>query len=345
MTAAVRRSPETSNVGTPTEANPPSSSADITPLRLKELRRLFRRWFGTRFADDDRCRKLMAILLAHIATLRTNVEQLMDAAIDEWAPWMAPGERDRFKDRARTSQSTWTADELAAALPLTFAERTALQIKTIGAVDLDKAAREELRAQKHRERQRQRRHKERAQSKIPPSTWARTIAVLDLLPPKAEVPVKWLRQRLDGSKEFLGVSLKPAIHRTIKQLEEKGLVRVRTPNGRMAAMWVGRRSSEGPADIQAGVEDVEGAALAPLRLSVPATPEEYRLYLIEKLQSFTRENVASLARWYYSEEEYGLRHACGIGPEPADHEQFMVLARARKLELTGDGISNGADRR
>src|SRR5947199_1030415 len=51
----------------------------------------------------------------------------------------------------------WTADDLAIALHLTDAERTALSIHTIGAVDYSKAARTKRRKRKNRDQERQRR--------------------------------------------------------------------------------------------------------------------------------------------------------------------------------------------
>ena len=46
----------------------------------------------------------------------------------------------------------WTADELAEALGLTYRHRTAMGITTIGAIDMNKAQREELRAVNSRKR-------------------------------------------------------------------------------------------------------------------------------------------------------------------------------------------------
>ena len=97
------------------------------------------------------------------------------------------------------SATKWTADELGARLNLAMAERTALKITTIGAVDLT-PPHEERREKEHRARQREYRRKERCRPRPAANRPRRTIFAM--LPPVAEVQLlagqvvdgRWLRR-------------------------------------------------------------------------------------------------------------------------------------------------------
>ena len=57
------------------------------------------------------------------------------------SPWMQEAERAELIAAVVAKPLRWRADKLAARVGLTAAERERLNIRTIGAVDLDKAAR------------------------------------------------------------------------------------------------------------------------------------------------------------------------------------------------------------
>jgi hypothetical protein len=75
---------------------------------------------------------------------------------EKWAPRVAANKIDSVIARAIRKPRRWRADTAAKLLRLTMAERTAANIKTIGATDCDKAARAEQRKQRKRDRQRAR---------------------------------------------------------------------------------------------------------------------------------------------------------------------------------------------
>ena len=52
-----------------------------------------------------------------------------------WVPWMTTGEATGYINEALTNPQRWKADQLAWRLRLTAADRSALNITTIGAID------------------------------------------------------------------------------------------------------------------------------------------------------------------------------------------------------------------
>lgn len=130
--------------------------AQLAALRLRDLGRLFAARYGDVMPDDDAGREDLAIVLAHIATL-ANARNRMAGCLAQWAPWMTTGEARTMIGEALTAARYWTADQLAWRLHLTAADRATLGITTIGAVDLNKAARARLRKAKARAREKARR--------------------------------------------------------------------------------------------------------------------------------------------------------------------------------------------
>lgn len=127
------------------------TAPQIATLRLNDLAKLYRARYGQVLPDDDAGREDLATGLSHIATLSTARERMRDY-LNLWAPWMTGGEGAAMIDYALTHPQRWTADQLAWRMRLTSADRTALGITTIGAIDLNKAARTKRRKAKDRKR-------------------------------------------------------------------------------------------------------------------------------------------------------------------------------------------------
>lgn len=132
------------------------TAPQIAALRLKDLAKLFRGRYGITLPDDDAGRDDLAIALAHIASLATARERMIHYC-EIWVPWMTLRESNAMMAKAFSSGQYWTADQLAWRLRLTMADRTALGITTIGAIDMGKAARTKNRKAKARARDRKRR--------------------------------------------------------------------------------------------------------------------------------------------------------------------------------------------
>jgi hypothetical protein len=75
------------------------------------------------------------------------------------SPWMQEAERAELIAAVVAKPLRWRADKLAARVGLTAAERERLNIRTIGAVDLDKAARKRRRHERKVDANRERRRR------------------------------------------------------------------------------------------------------------------------------------------------------------------------------------------
>lgn len=137
------------------------TAPQMAALRLNDLARLFRVRYGLVLPEDDAGRDDLQVALSHIAPL-ANSRPRMARYIEIWAPWLTVGEAKGMINQALTEARVWNADQLAWRLHLTAADRTSLGITTIGAVDLNKAARIRLRKEKARARERVRRQRRRA---------------------------------------------------------------------------------------------------------------------------------------------------------------------------------------
>jgi hypothetical protein len=132
-----------------------------TPLALRraEIECLLTDRYGNRLPDDDAGRD-DAIIMCHHQELRDIAGWLR-----RWAPWMHEAEIAAIKIEVRDDRTYLSADALGRRLGLTDGVRTKLKITTIGAVDVDKAARNRRRKAKARERERQRRAADGAKSR------------------------------------------------------------------------------------------------------------------------------------------------------------------------------------
>lgn len=126
-------------------------------IRASEIQKLLRYRYGPVLPDDDAGRDDLRILLRHKAHLSRGL-RLAENLLDTCAPWLVDGERQQFLQEATQSRPPrLKADTLAKRLNLTSDVRQALNINTIGAIDLLEAERRERRLARDRERKASRR--------------------------------------------------------------------------------------------------------------------------------------------------------------------------------------------
>ncbi|WP_316176247.1 hypothetical protein [Bradyrhizobium sp. SZCCHNRI1073] len=93
----------------------------------------------------------MLVALNHLACLPRPRPAIM-RWIEVWAPWMSVKAASELAAQVIANPQRWKADPLAWRLRLTFEDRTMLGITTIGAIDMNKAARTKRRKAADRER-------------------------------------------------------------------------------------------------------------------------------------------------------------------------------------------------
>lgn len=123
----------------------------LVTLRLNDLAKLFRGRYGHVLPDDDAGRDDMIVAINHLACL-PHPQKPIDCWLEIWAPWLTVSERKEIVGAALLSPMRWKADALAWRLRLTAADRHALGITTIGAIDENKAARKKRRKAQARKR-------------------------------------------------------------------------------------------------------------------------------------------------------------------------------------------------
>lgn len=123
----------------------------LVALRLNDLAKLFRGRYGHVLPDDDAGRDDLAVAVNHLACL-PHPQKPIDCWLEIWAPWLTVKERKAIVSEALMNPMRWKADALAWRLRLTAADRAALGITTIGAIDENKAARKKRRKAQARKR-------------------------------------------------------------------------------------------------------------------------------------------------------------------------------------------------
>jgi hypothetical protein len=125
------------------------SRPSLATLRVCELSKLYYARHGSpRLPDDDARRDDAMIMINHLIMLADG-----PLCVRDWcrrcAPWFV-AEAESLLERLIVRPRRYTADTLGRLLNLTIAERDCLQIRTIGAVDLDKPGRRQRRREKDR---------------------------------------------------------------------------------------------------------------------------------------------------------------------------------------------------
>jgi hypothetical protein len=121
--------------------------ASLASLRARDLARLFKARHGYELPDDDGGRDDARLMVHHLAMLSKGRTRIL-TWLGLWTPWMQFSELRALLEAAETKPLRFKADTLARKLGLRMAERTALRITTIGAIDASPAEREKQRCER-----------------------------------------------------------------------------------------------------------------------------------------------------------------------------------------------------
>jgi hypothetical protein len=144
-----------------------AATFNIIAIRCAELERLFISRYGRHLPNDDAGRDDALVMAHHLVRRPGDPRCRIAAWLVSAALWMADWEREELIAEVIAKPLKWKADKLATRLGLTEAERQRLQIRTIGAIDLDKDERAKRRAERkvvaERERRRAKGAKQRTE--------------------------------------------------------------------------------------------------------------------------------------------------------------------------------------
>ncbi len=127
----------------------------MASLRIAELHRLRNARYPQGIPDSPKGRVLVRIMIHHLAALPGDPRKRLPRWIEDLAPWMPVADARGLVNEALTKPRTWRADRLAWRLGLTAADRAALRITTIGAIDASKQQRADSRKEASRLRKEQ----------------------------------------------------------------------------------------------------------------------------------------------------------------------------------------------
>jgi hypothetical protein len=117
----------------------------MAALRISELNRLYKARHGDPLPNTEHTRKLIDIIAQHMLGIEDSPLHRLAFWAGEHAPWMTAGEIGLILQQALAHHRTWKADSLAWHLKLTYQDRQALKIKTIGAINCNAKQRAALR--------------------------------------------------------------------------------------------------------------------------------------------------------------------------------------------------------
>lgn len=139
----------------------------MSAIRIAELNRLYRARYGEQLPDTPEGRDAILIAANHLMLLPgVPQKRLMDWCSTR-APWLTIREIEDILSTVAIRPQTWKADSLAWRLKLTYADREALLITTIGAIDCNKRQREARRKLKGKLRDRTRRAAQKEAARAP----------------------------------------------------------------------------------------------------------------------------------------------------------------------------------
>jgi hypothetical protein len=206
----------------------------LAHLRWRELQRLLRHRYGVVMPETAEARRDLEILIGYAVLTGKTVKHQAEL----WAPWLDEDEADHMSAQRPVLHK---ADDLAHKLDLRYFDRQRLAIRTIGAIDCDKAERDRLRRERCNEAKRQRRAAKQETSTMQTETKPkhdlsrRQAAVLEKVD-GAEIAASNLMEQVRRHRAFRGLatdSLRIIVHRTLDQLLAMGLVADRNdPNPR-----------------------------------------------------------------------------------------------------------------
>ncbi len=138
----------------------PSRTVPLASIRLREIERLITDMYGPVLPDDDAGREIAMLALNTIAYKKAkDPEWLMRDWIARRAPCINGEELDARICSVLGQPMRYRADTLAQELGLLYVDRQRLAITTIGAIDVPKEQRDELRRERDKIRKRMKRRK------------------------------------------------------------------------------------------------------------------------------------------------------------------------------------------
>lgn len=135
----------------------------FSAVRAAELTRLYTYRYGQALPDNDAGVLAMRVMLDHLGQLN-DAPRRISRWLDRWAPWLTERSHERAITDAVQRPLRYRADKIAWKLRVTSAERQALNLRTIGAIDLPRDERLDQAKQRRRARDEARR---RAQGAVP----------------------------------------------------------------------------------------------------------------------------------------------------------------------------------
>jgi hypothetical protein len=134
------------------------SKPTVAQLRVRDLNRLLNARYGEVLPDDDAGRDDVRIVCHHfVQAVHHDPGKRFASWAGLRAPWLTPDEIDTLISEVSTAPLRWSADALAKRMGLMAAERSALRISTIGAIDQTKPERIAARKERARKRAQERR--------------------------------------------------------------------------------------------------------------------------------------------------------------------------------------------
>lgn len=129
-----------------------ASRAQLSAIRIKELNRLFTARYGEILPNNEAGRQAIEIIAHHLVCLPGLPQKRLHDWATLHAPWMTVADVQTILAKVVTQPRTWKADSLAWLLKLNYADRQALKITTIGAIDCNASQRAAKRRQKAKKR-------------------------------------------------------------------------------------------------------------------------------------------------------------------------------------------------
>lgn len=100
--------------------------------------------------DTPDGRALVRIIAHHLGALQGDQRRRITGWLADHAPWMSLRDMRALLSEVASRPRRWRADRLGAKLKLLEADRAALRITTIGAVDVTKVQREQARKERNK---------------------------------------------------------------------------------------------------------------------------------------------------------------------------------------------------
>lgn len=211
-----------------------ASGKRIAVFRRPEINRIAESRYGRELPDSEEGRRVLRVMVHYAAHAPKPLT--VAGVVDHWAPWLKKAERELFEtEAARSAPPRDSPEQIAERLGVTYAERQKLGLKTIGACDVSRQARDRLRKLRRAEQagvkraeERQRRALQDAATKAWSLDHSRQEAIrfaLSDLPPWSRVAD--IAARVTTWAKFKNLkprSLRRTINRELDRLQRDGIV-------------------------------------------------------------------------------------------------------------------------